>query len=499
VVRPVASSEAAEPNPVRASPARVVSPVGVVSLAAGATVWVTALGALAVHRHQQFLSHRFDLGNMVQAVWSTAHGSPLEMTDGASGDQIVRLGAHVDPILVLFAPLWWINPKPETLIVAYIATLGSAVFPIARLALKHTRSHAAVCLLATWYLILPWTIWIGLNEVNPVGLALPLLLWAIWYLDEDRLGPFAVFATFAVLTGELVGLTVAALGVWYALRPQRRLHGSAIAVAGSAWTAVCIAVIIPVFNDGEPSRYYAHFERVGSSPIGLVETMLADPAAVIGQVTTWDDARYLLLLALPTALLFLGQPLLMLVLAPQLGVNLLSSWPATTNARYHYAAPVIAVLVATTVMAIGRLPSRVRVFGALAPLWVAVVLLGAYPPVPGTDRYLAPRAASPARIAAMRQALDIVPASAAVSVTNRLGAHLSARRIVHLYPAQGGAEWTVLDLRDPSNTKAKWIGPTPFKQLLARLDSDPRWHLIFERQSVRVYRREVLLLPPSGR
>ena len=48
---------------------------------------------------------RFDLGNMVQAVWSTAHGHPLRMTD-LQGDQISRLAAHVDPVLVLFAPLY---------------------------------------------------------------------------------------------------------------------------------------------------------------------------------------------------------------------------------------------------------------------------------------------------------------------------------------------------------------------------------------------------------
>ena len=49
---------------------------------------------------------RFDLGNMVQAVWSTTNGRPLETTDGATGEQIVRLGVHVDPFLVLLAPLW---------------------------------------------------------------------------------------------------------------------------------------------------------------------------------------------------------------------------------------------------------------------------------------------------------------------------------------------------------------------------------------------------------
>ena len=42
---------------------------------------------------------------MTQAVWSTAHGHPLAVTSLA-GEQFARLGAHVDPILALFAPFW---------------------------------------------------------------------------------------------------------------------------------------------------------------------------------------------------------------------------------------------------------------------------------------------------------------------------------------------------------------------------------------------------------
>ena len=63
-------------------------------------------------RHDAFWTGRFDLGNMVQAVWSTAHGRPLETTD-VTGDQFVRLGAHVDPILVLFTPLAWTGALPR--------------------------------------------------------------------------------------------------------------------------------------------------------------------------------------------------------------------------------------------------------------------------------------------------------------------------------------------------------------------------------------------------
>src|SRR5918998_6025045 len=79
--------------------------------------YAVGFGSLSVLRHRAFNTGRFDLGNMVQAVWSTAHGDPLEVTS-LGGEQFVRLGAHFDPILVLFAPLWLVWPSPSLLVVA---------------------------------------------------------------------------------------------------------------------------------------------------------------------------------------------------------------------------------------------------------------------------------------------------------------------------------------------------------------------------------------------
>ena len=74
-------------------------------------VYTAGFGALAALEHRAFETGRFDLGNMTQAVWSTVEGRPLDVTE-LGGDQISRLGAHVDPFLALFAPLWLAWPSP---------------------------------------------------------------------------------------------------------------------------------------------------------------------------------------------------------------------------------------------------------------------------------------------------------------------------------------------------------------------------------------------------
>src|SRR6185436_20775046 len=80
--------------------------VGALVVWGAIVAWSGLLFLVVRGSYENFREGRFDLGNMVQAVWSTANGRPLEMTEGATGDQIVRLGAHVDPFLTLLAPLW---------------------------------------------------------------------------------------------------------------------------------------------------------------------------------------------------------------------------------------------------------------------------------------------------------------------------------------------------------------------------------------------------------
>ena len=61
---------------------------------AATAAYAAGFAALSVLRQRAFATGRVDLGNMVQAVWSTAHGHPLQMTN-LHGAQISRL-ADVD-------------------------------------------------------------------------------------------------------------------------------------------------------------------------------------------------------------------------------------------------------------------------------------------------------------------------------------------------------------------------------------------------------------------
>ena len=237
----------------------------------------------------------------------------------------------------------------------------------------------------------------------------------------------------ALLTGELIGLTLAGIGVWYAIRSRRARIGLGIAVLGTAWTAICLFVLIPLFNSGEPSPYYGRFESVGGSPRGVATTLVDDPLVVFDTVTTRADGAYVLQLLLPTVFLALGTPLLLLAAAPQLAVNILSDWWPTTQPMFQYTAPLLPVLIGATIIAMRRLSGPRSVIQSAVLLTAAMACLILWPPIPGGEPYLFASRDSPERLAAMRAAVGFIPEDAPVTVSNLLGAHLSGRREVYQF------------------------------------------------------------------
>ncbi len=238
--------------------------------------FATGFASLSILRHRAFNTGRFDLGNLVQAVWTTAHGDFLQQT-ALNGRQISRLGVHFEPILAAFAPLWYLWPSPDMLLTVQAVAVALGALPVFWLARKHLHSERAALGFALVYLVYPPLQWMALDEFHPGALACPLLLFAFWYLDEDRLVPFAVFALIACTTREEIALVVAGLGVWYALSRRRWITGSVVAVAGAAVAAIVIGLVTPHFRHGAPLSFYGRYKDVGGSPSHVLRTIVTHP------------------------------------------------------------------------------------------------------------------------------------------------------------------------------------------------------------------------------
>ena len=135
---------------------------------------------------------RFDFGNMVQAVWSTAHGRPLEIDrrgDGRADEPPRRL----TPIRSSRSSRrsGSSGPRRSCSRSRRSSSCRSGRCRSSGSGGDTSGSERAAALLALGYLAYPWVVTSAASAIHPVTFAVPFFLYCVWFLDTDRLVPFA--------------------------------------------------------------------------------------------------------------------------------------------------------------------------------------------------------------------------------------------------------------------------------------------------------------------
>jgi uncharacterized membrane protein len=442
---------------------------------AGVAAFVVLFVFATVLHYSVFEMSRLDLGDAVQAIWSTLHGRLLETTT-EGGLQASRLGSHVDPFLLVFAPLFWISSSPLPLLVVQVLAIASGALPVFWLARKHLDSPRAAAHFAFAYLLYPATQFNALtlgSGVHAVSFALPLLLYAIWFLDENRLVAFSVVALLACTTKEEIPLAVGCLGIWYAVRSGRRLFGLSVFAAGLCLTLFNFLWLIPHYAPGGVNPFAGRYAAVGGTPRGMLHKLFADPAAFVHAVATGHKAVYLVLLLVPFFGLWLLEPLLVLGAVPDLAINLLSSDGHQTSLVFQYTAGAVPFIFAATIFGVARFRGQADRLS----LWVLVgtAVLAAYSPLQML-RSDVPALGSPL-VSAKAHALGLVPRGAPVSASNQLGGYLSARRHIFEFPATRHARWLVLDINDSTEGGN-------YRHFVRRYEADRAWRMVYSSHGI---------------
>jgi uncharacterized membrane protein len=466
------------------------------ALSAGA--WV----AVAAVRESLFTNKRQDLGNFTQAVWNTAHGHFLQVTE-AGGTEVSRLGIHVDPIIAAFAPLWWLWPSPLLLLTVQAVAVALGAIPLFWLGRKYLPRERDAALVAVAYLLCPTVTWNVVSDFHTVALAVPALLFAIWYLDEDRLVPFAASAGVAVLCQEQIGLMVGCLGLWYAWHRRRLAAGLLIAAAGFALSAVDFLVVLPHFSGGSP--YAARF---GGSPTGILRDLFTHPLRLAHQVNAHDLLG--LLLALPVLGFCFGSTIL-LAATPQIALLLLSRRPGDWGWFGINVLLLVPFIYAATALTLGRSASKARrnepnlvagqVFSASLAVAIIVGPIGIFGL--GGSTVFKPHSS----VSAQRAALSLVPADARVSATNHLALPLAERRYLYVFPVLKDADWVLVDSRDYDLPYMSYIHrrvgiavgisdlhsqPGLMRRELRHLRQSPHWQLVYRRNAIYVFKKKAI-------
>ena len=474
----LATTTAAVRGQVQHDAARTAVAARVVYL--GTAAYAALFVSAAVIHYLVFRTGQIDLGNMVQAIWNTRHGHFLETTT-LQGQQQDRLGIHVDPFLLLFVPIFWVWSSPLLLPVVQALAVAGGALPVYWLARKHLHSTRAGANFAFAYLLYPATqfnAFTSTSSFHSVAMAVPLLLYAVWFLDEDRRFAFAVAALLAFTTKEEIPLAVGCLGIWYAVRSGRRLFGLGVFALGSAVTVFNFLWVIPHFSPSGSDPFAGRYTAVGGTPQGIVHKLFTDPMVFVHAVATGHKATYLALLLVPFLGLWVLEPLLFLGALPDLVINLLSSKSDQTSIPYHWTAGIVPFVVAASIFGAARFERQVgRV--SLAAL-AATALVAIYSPiyVLGSDV----RALGSARTSAEARAVGLIPHGAAVSASIWLAGHLSERRYSYRFPYVMRARWIAVDINDPNYGRSTRL----FKREVRNYENSRTWRIVFASHGIAV-------------
>lgn len=446
----------------------------------GAVAFAALFAFAAVVHYLVFKTQRPDLGFMVQAIWNTLHGHFLATTT-LDGHQRDRLGVHVDPFLLLLAPLFWVWPSPLLLPLVQAIALASGALPVFWLGRKHLGSSRAGAHFAFAYLFYPAT---QFNAFTPgssfhsVSIAVPLILYAIWFLDEDRLVAFSVVALVAFTTKEEIPLAIGCLGIWYAVRKGRRLFGLSVFGVGLAVTLFNFLWVIPHFAPGGREPFAGRYSAVGHTPRGMVHKLVSDPAAFVHTVATGHKAFYLAFLFVPFLGLALLEPLLLLGAVPDLAINLLSSKSDQTSIPFHWTAGIVPFIVAASIFGAAKFPRQ----AVRLSLWVlvATAAIAIYSPILLLSGDV--RALGSPLVAAESRAVRLIPPGVPVAASHELGGHFSERRYSYTFPVVKQARWIVVDSHDDTyGDKSRGYG-----RFVRQYEHNRAWRVLFSSHGIAV-------------
>jgi len=436
-------------------------------------VWAIFVGVAAVYAvfavtcYAQYRTAGYDLGIFDQAVRAYAHMRLPVAT--LKGDGYDVLGDHFDPIVALWAPLYWLWDDVRMLLIGQAVVVASAVFPVHRFVARRTAARWSY--LVTAGFALGWPVQSLVNfDVHEVAFAVPLLAWAIDALDRRSDRDLVIVAGLLLLVREDMGLVVAVLGLIRLVRAGRRWVGAVLAFGGLATFTLITAVVMPYLAPaGSVARLQQQYTQLGSGPGGILLGAVRNPWHTLSLLVDPSvKVSTLLTLLLPLALLPLLSPYGMLAV-PLLAERFLSDRPLTWQTGFQYDAPIWVVLVLAAVDAFGRRPLRLAAWARHGAAAVAVLLVGAVvvgPLVaPGLFplRRLADGTAFESTAGDMSAAIAVVPANTCVVADDYVADHLThTNRVTVAGVSRHREDFYVLDLSQTPSVGTPIARTTPY-------------------------------------
>lgn len=414
-------------------------------------------------RYDQFRTGGYDLGIFDQAVRHYAHFLPPYSP--VKGYRYNLLGDHFHPLLVVFAPLYWIWNDPRILLLGQALAVASCTPILVRICDR--RMSPILSRLVVLVFMVSWPLQ-GLIDFDfhEICLAMPLLCLTFDALDRGSHTAFMAWSVLLLGVREDMGLVIAMLGVVWIMQPRRdhsrvigrreRLGvGASMILTGLISFVLVVRVLIPHFSGGGNYNYW-DYPQLGSGPSAMIGSIVTNPGNALHLMMDVPAKRQTLTwLTLPFLCLFLFSPR-WLAAIPLVIERFWSSRELLWYPRFHYNSPIFLIFVISSVDALEFRP--VRRWRTPISWALLTTLVLSIPVVHGVNSLAEPFGQLPGQIIAggspsvraSRDAVALIPADVCVTADDRLMPHLTSTNRVAVPGASAPVPaYIVLDMSRP--------------------------------------------------
>ncbi len=289
-------------------------PLALVVAAAAAYVVIFSYYTIAFHYG---VWSGFDLGIKNNIFWNSLHGAFLKASPTLGPNGPSHFGRHADFLVYALLPIYFFFQRAETILVLQSLFTGAAAIPLYFLCRRRVGPWASA-LIALAYLLHPAIHGANIFEFHFVLFGLPLLFTAWLFLEQGRFGWGAVFVALTLLTREDVSVWVVILGGYLVLSGERPRAGIVTAAVGAVYFVVVKFFLMPLCASGETFTfiYNGLFPPDDTTFLGVLKTLVGNPAFTLSTLLKEDKLVYLLQILLPTAFLALRRPIWLWLAVP---------------------------------------------------------------------------------------------------------------------------------------------------------------------------------------
>jgi uncharacterized membrane protein len=397
-----------------------------------------------VLNHHRFGTSGFDLGIYDNLMFNATRGQPFRTTVlfGPAGGN--NLASHAEFVVLLFAPIYAIFPRAESLLVLQSSLLGFAAVPLYLFAATQMSRWLALAV-AVVYLIYGPLHGPNFYDFHWLPTAIFFHFWLYYAIAARRTKLAVACIVVLYMIREDIAVGMALVGAFLLLSGARPRFGALLAASSAGWFVLDKFVIMPWAGKWWFANMYAELIPAGESGYGgVVKTLLTNPIYTLSTVLRGEKVTYVLHLFAPLALLPARRVALLAVASSGALFTLLTTnYAPTLSISFQYTTHWIPYLFGVSVLnlraigqAAGGAAQRAAVcalaFAALSHSYIfgAVLQRNVFVGGFGHIRFSI-TAAERQRYRDFRELVALIPGEASVAATDRECPHITNRRTAY--------------------------------------------------------------------